>query len=214
MTMQNPTHPPEERLAALADGDPDVLADDGLRTHVAACASCTDLVADLRALRVALADLPDLAPSRTLQLVPPAPAAPERRGWLGTLRGLAAPLMTAGAALALVGAVGLGGVATTDLSGAGAAAPEMAAGSAAASAAASSGRGAADAATSEPNSYRPGSAQPAASVAPQGDETKEGAVETLTDTSTSLPWVLLLVGGGALLATGLALRFAINPRAG
>jgi hypothetical protein len=106
MTMQHPIHPDDERLAALAGGDADREADAGLRAHVAACERCRPMVADLQQLRSALAELPDVAPSRPLQLVPPV-AAPTPAGG-GILRRLAGPFMAAGAALLLVGAVGAG----------------------------------------------------------------------------------------------------------
>lgn len=120
MTMQHPIHPEDERLAALAGGDPDASADASLRAHVDACDRCGPLVVELSQLRSALAELPDLVPSR-LQLVPPAPAAREAPsgGWL---RRLAAPMMAAGAGLVLVGAIGTSGVVSTLSGGLGAAA--------------------------------------------------------------------------------------------
>ncbi|HEX6655325.1 MAG TPA: hypothetical protein VF153_03845 [Candidatus Limnocylindria bacterium] len=104
MTMQQ-IHPDDERLAALAGGDPHVPADAGLRAHVSACDRCGPMVAELQQLRTALADLPDLVPSRPLQLIPPVPAAAERAsgGWL---RRLAAPMMAAGVLLVIVASVG------------------------------------------------------------------------------------------------------------
>ena len=96
--MQQHIHPDDERLAALAGGEPDVSADVGLRAHVAACDRCGPMVAELQQLHSALAELPDLVPSRRLQLIPPVPAGPERAsgGWL---RRLAAPMMAAGVLL-------------------------------------------------------------------------------------------------------------------
>jgi hypothetical protein len=109
MTMQHPTHPDDERLAALAGGDADATADAGLRAHVAACDRCGPMVAELGQLRTALAELPDLVPSRRIQLVPPAPVEAEERtgGWL---RRLAAPMVATGMGLVLVGAIGTSGV--------------------------------------------------------------------------------------------------------
>jgi hypothetical protein len=111
MTMQHTTHPDDERLAALAGGDADATADAGLRAHVSACDRCAPMVDDLRQLRTALAELPDLVPSMPLQLVPPVPGLARREaasgGWL---RRLAGPVMAAGAGLVLVGAVGASGV--------------------------------------------------------------------------------------------------------
>ena len=109
MTMQHPTHPDDERLAALAGGDADAAADAGLRTHVAACDRCGPIVAELAQLRTALAELPDLVPSRRIQLVPPAPVEAEERtgGWF---RRLAAPMVATGMGMVLVGAIGTSGV--------------------------------------------------------------------------------------------------------
>lgn len=104
--MLNANHPDDERLSALASGDDEATADGALLAHVTDCARCTDLVADLGRLRIALAELPDLRPARPLQLLPPAAAAPAARGSGGWIRRLFAPAMTAGAALALVGLVG------------------------------------------------------------------------------------------------------------
>ena len=71
------------------------------------CDRCRPLVDELSLLLGALAELPDLAPSRPLRLIPPVPDAPPpaRRSWL---RRLTAPAMAAGAALFLIGAIGIG----------------------------------------------------------------------------------------------------------
>jgi hypothetical protein len=109
MTMQHPTHPDDERLAALAGGDPEVTSDAAVRAHVDSCDRCTDLVRDLASLRTALGELPDLVPTRPLQLLPPVPEpqAAARGGWL---RRLAGPAMAAGFVLVVVGAVGSSGL--------------------------------------------------------------------------------------------------------
>ncbi len=109
MTMQHPDHPQDERLAALAGGDPEVASDAALRAHVDSCDRCTDLVRDLASLRTALAELPDLAPSRPLQLLPPVdePRTAASAGWL---RRLARPAMAAGFVLVVVGAFGTSGI--------------------------------------------------------------------------------------------------------
>src|ERR687891_679999 len=57
---------PEEGAAEL----PDIVADADLRAHVSACDRCRDVLDDLATLRAALAELPDLLPSRRLQLIP------------------------------------------------------------------------------------------------------------------------------------------------
>jgi hypothetical protein len=104
--MLNAPHPDDERLSALASRDDDAVADAGLTSHVTACARCTDLVEELGALRASLAELPDLQPSRPLQLLPHAADAPVATGAAGWIRRLFAPALTVGAALAMVGLVG------------------------------------------------------------------------------------------------------------
>jgi hypothetical protein len=104
MTMEPNHHPDDERLAALAGGEPDVE----LRLHLRGCARCSSIVDELAVLRSALAELPDLAPSRPLQLIPevaePQPSAAERlAGWT---RRAFMPLLAAGFGLAIVGSVG------------------------------------------------------------------------------------------------------------
>ena len=106
--MLIPNHPHDERLSALASGDPETVADSALSEHVASCLRCADIVAELGALRASLAELPDLRPHRPLRLLPPVADAPPSRvdrvgGWA---RRFFAPVLTAGAALAMVGLVG------------------------------------------------------------------------------------------------------------
>jgi hypothetical protein len=103
--MLNATHPDDERLSALASRDVDVAADASLIDHLAGCDRCATIVGELTALRSALADLPDLQPSRPLQLLPPA-AGRDTDGLGGWVQRLFRPLLTAGAALAIVGLVG------------------------------------------------------------------------------------------------------------
>jgi len=104
--MLNQNHPDDERLSALAAADVDATADTGLTAHVSSCDRCTQLVSELGVLRMALGDLPDLRPSRPLQLLPPVDAdrGVDRLG--GWARRFFAPVVAAGAALALVGTVG------------------------------------------------------------------------------------------------------------
>lgn len=127
MTMQHQIHPDDERLAALAGGDADATADAGLRAHVSACDRCGPMVSDLQELRSALAELPDLVPSRRLQLVPPVPPVDPRTsgGWL---RRLAAPLLATGVVMVAAATVGGSGVFTGigSLAGGAAAAPSAA----------------------------------------------------------------------------------------
>lgn len=110
MSMTTPAHPDPERLAALAGADPDALADRELEAHVASCESCGPQVRDLTALRSALAELPDLAPSRPLRLLPPVAEPAVSSGWRTAFRRAFAPVAVAGMTLLLVGSVGTTGV--------------------------------------------------------------------------------------------------------
>ncbi len=92
-------------------------ADPAIAAHVAACDACRTTVDDLRSLRAALADLPDVAPPRPLRLVPPVIEPAARTGWASLLRRLTAPAMALAVILIVVGAVGtavpLGGTTTS-----------------------------------------------------------------------------------------------------
>lgn len=109
MSMTTRAHPDPERLAALAGADPDALSDRELIAHLADCAACDGQVRDLRVLRTALAELPDLVPSRPLQLLPPVAEPRPAAGWRITFRRAFAPLAVAGMVLLLVGGVGATG---------------------------------------------------------------------------------------------------------
>lgn len=109
MSMQSPAHPDPERLAALAGNDREALADRALTEHVAECQACGTQVRDLTALRAALAELPDLAPSRPLRLLPPVPEPAPSGGWRIAVRRAFAPVAVAGMVLLLVGSVGATG---------------------------------------------------------------------------------------------------------
>src|SRR5687768_2845123 len=105
--MLNSNHPEDERLSALASRDTDATADTSLTAHLSTCDRCTDLVNELGALRASLADLPDLQPSRPLRLLPAADEAPAGADRMGAwVRRFFAPVLTAGAAVAMVGLVG------------------------------------------------------------------------------------------------------------
>lgn len=115
--MLIPNHPDDERLSALASRDTDATADAKLTAHVSSCIRCTELVDELGVLRVALAELPDLQPSRQLQLVPPVEAdhAVDRLG--GWARRFFGPVLVSGAALFLVGVVGTAAPALNSMAG-------------------------------------------------------------------------------------------------
>jgi hypothetical protein len=230
MTMQNLPHPDDERLAAYAGGDPDVTGDPALIAHLAGCDRCRPLVDELALLRGALAELPDVAPSRPLRLIPPVPAwdaTPSRGSWL---RRLTAPAMAAGAALVLVGAIGIGapgavgglfGQASTmfqnvgdNLQGAGAPESEASASDSAyapgikGSPAPTSDetRGSTDSA----GASKPPTAQFSPAPSPSGSEVTEANRES----SNEQPWLTLLIAGAGIFVTATALRFTISPRAG
>jgi len=238
MTMEHETHPHDERLAALAGADPEATDDRSLRDHVAGCDRCRAVVDDLALLRSALAELPDLRPSRPLQLLPPVatPAAP-RGGVLGRLRRLSAPALAAGAALILVGAVGstgiLEGFASMGAAGApvyenvgenlGAAAeatsPDESA--RASDAAMQPDLAGSDAPVASPGSIRgvlgASPSEKASPSAPSTDGREDGDSTVLSVTSDPLsqrlPWLAMLGVGVALLAASLLLRFTVQPRA-
>ena len=224
-------HPDDERLAAYAGADADALADGALAAHLTACDRCRPIVDELSLIRGVLADLPDLAPSRPLRLIPPAPAAPVSGSWL---RRLTAPAMAAGAGLVLVGAIGVGATGAIgsffsqagqifanvgdNLQGAGA--PEV------------------DATASERQGVPvPGFVSP--SLTPEDTTGSNGQRSTPPRTSTSSPpstprassddgkveelnaepspeqpWLTLLIAGAGLFVISAALRFSISPRAG
>jgi hypothetical protein len=226
MTMQNPSHPDDERLAAYAGGDPDATADTSLVAHVATCDRCRPLVEELSLLRGALAELPDLAPSRPLRLIPPvpAPAANSAGGWLRRLTG---PAMAMGAGLFLVGAIGIG--ATGAIGGffsQAASAVFQNVGDNLQGAGAPEGQ-----ATPSDNAYVPGahnfstppgetkgvtdSGRSSAEASPTPAAGNPGPTEDLNGgSSPEQPWLTLLIGGAGLFVISTALRFTISPRAG
>jgi anti-sigma factor RsiW len=229
MTMQNTPHPDDERLAAYAGGDSDALADSSLVAHLSACDRCRPIVDELSLLRGALAELPDLAPSRPLRLIPPVwDAALPASGPRSWLRRLTAPAMAAGAGLVLIGAVGFGTSAAVNLM------PKAASGGAPAEAAASARDfgpvpGAAAASTAPADTT--GSAAYGSSSAPrslsstltpsQSPSAPSGADEAgrtklVTDNGSSpdQPWLTLLIAGVALFVVSTVLRFSLAPRAG
>ena len=233
-------HPHDERLSALASGDPDAVADASLSEHVASCHRCTETVAELGALRASLAELPDVAPHRPLQLLPPVtdadPSPVDRVG--GWARQLFAPLLTAGAALALVGLVGTTGVPILGGASSGAAPMEFedsgdvntnlpAAGGAAASEEPSTLGGAGEAAASaEPDHARASgdSAESEGGTAAEPFATERQVIgtpdsansdsERLSFNEERSIWPMLLFAGVALMIAAALLRWILAPRAG
>lgn len=223
-------HPDDERLSALASRDPDATADATLVDHVSSCDRCTALVDELGALRASLAELPDLAPSRPLRLLPEVdePARIDRLGeWA---RRAFAPILTAGAALALVGVVG---TASPSFIGAGA--------QAGASPAAENFAAQASDAAGEPGAYEVPTVESAnadalsgggeaAAPAPSGeaaapapsveralgeDVGDDGDAARLSDQALPerSPWPMVLFAGAALMVAAALLRWILVPRA-
>lgn len=194
--MEHPErHPDDERLAALVDAE----ADTSLREHVATCERCRALVADLRTLRTALADLPDIAPSRPMRLLP-AVDEPRRSRVGGVARRLFAPALIGGLALGVVGGAGSLSTLGEMMAASGAAAPlrEVAAPSAGdqgKSLDSASHGGATATQRPEPESFN-------AFKAPS------------SDVPAPIVWPLLLVAGLVLIGLALILRFVVQPRAG
>ncbi len=228
--MLIPNHPHDERLSALASGDPEAVADSALSEHVASCHRCTDTVAELGALRASLAELPDLRPHRPLQLVPPVtePSPSRVDGVGGWARRFFAPVLTAGAALAMVGLVGttaplLGGMASQ-------AAPGLEVDTAlepdATDLRAAEGEGYTfDASDGDAGGADSGAAAEEPATAPLRSEA-QGATLDRTDsegdrltatTTTELTrsvWPMVLFAGVALMVAAAALRWIMAPRAG
>ena len=230
--MLIPNHPDDERLSALASRDTDATADAGLMEHVASCARCTELVDELGSLRMALAELPDLAPSRPLRLVPAAEddRSPDRLG--GWARRFFAPLLASGAALALVGVIG---TAAPSLGGFGAAsgvapiaqeeaaeAPaastpgDMAEGSAAGLEPATAEGGAGESRDSSTLSAShdaagDGSLGVASAPASVGAGGQDEAARTTLETERS-PWPMVLFAGVALMVGAGLMRWILAPR--
>jgi hypothetical protein len=225
MTMPHKIHPHDERLAALAGADPDVASDTELRAHVSACTRCTGVVDELTTLRSALAELPDLVPSRRLQLIPPVAEPRAARG--GWMRRLAAPVMAAGFGLVLVGAVGTSGVLNSfSASNAGQMFQNIGENLDERSPLGAAGQESSpiDRSTDGDSFVAPGAASSddGRQTLGSGEESSEVAPIVTDNTSRSLfsnadprlPWLVLTGLGVGVLLAGLYLRFSAQPRAG
>lgn len=222
--MLIPNHPQDERLSALASGDPEAVADAALSDHVASCHRCTDTVTELGALRTSLAELPDLRPHRPLRLVPPvdepAPSRVDRVG--GWARRFFAPVLTAGAALAMVGLIGTTAPLVSPM-GQGAApdTAEMAAPAASDQRLSNDGTdefeaGGAGAASGE-SAEEPADVQPLQSEADVStfDATEnDGEQQTSAPTAERSIWPMILFTGVALMVAAALMRWIMVPRAG
>jgi hypothetical protein len=220
--MLNSNHPDDERLSALASRDDDAVADPDLAAHVTTCDRCADLVAELAVLRASLAELPDLAPSRPLRLLPPVeearPGVADRLG--GWARRLFAPALTVGAALAMVGLVGTAAPALDGMASGGAGdAQEQAAQPHTGEAEDSDGsmqilRGSDDpAGAGEPAMDTFGADEEAAGADPSAEDPSAAARVADLPAERS-PWPMVLFSGVALVIAALLLRWILVPRAG
>jgi hypothetical protein len=182
------------------------------------------MVVELTRLHDVLAELPDLAPSRPLRLIPPVPepAAP-RVGPLAWLRRLAAPAMAAGAGLVLVGAVGASGLVGA-LSGQAADRGAMQEADASDDALAPAAGGGPSIVPGEATSsaeYTDGTAEPGskdagatASEIPGRNGSEGSSQAPRTDASTEQPWLTLIIAGFVLFGASTALRYSVIPRGG
>ena len=219
--MLNSNHPDDERLSALASHDTDARADTSLTGHVSSCDRCTDLVNELGALRASLAELPDLVPSRPLRLLPEVEASPSSAGWM---RRIFAPMLTAGAALTLVGMVGTSLPALDGMASGGAAptAEDAAAeelGGAAPDAADGDDRESVDLGTQrsvepEPSSALNGAGDGGGDVDTAGGGDDEGESLARELPAERSPWPMVLFTGVAVMILAALLRWVLVPRAG
>ncbi len=228
MTMNELNHPNDERLSALSGADPEALADASLRAHVDGCPKCARTVHELARLTAALGELPDLVPSRPLQLLPPVPEPRRAAGWV---RRAFAPALAVGAVMVVVGGIGLGSGAASSpaFTAAGnlrdaasqATQPRPAAASPGQDFGAASGSRApsvagpesatatqAPSSSASPTPSSPASEHAAASRQPAAVSTTGGLA---AGDGTSL---ILLLGGLLLIGAALTLRFVLVPRAG
>ena len=195
MTMHDQIHPDDERLAALAGSDPDAAADAALSAHVDGCARCSDVVRELQLMQAALGELPDLAPPRPLRLIPAVSDAQPSTSWVGRLF---APVLLAGSALVLVGAVGIVNIGASGGSSAANVDRSLTGGEAAAS--------------PEGDSF-------GGPVAPVAASTSEAPTTDAVDRSATEPFapdpaLLAIIAGLILIAAAVALRYVVVPRAG
>src|SRR5687768_15920361 len=222
--MLNSNHPEDERLSALASRDTDATADTSLTAHLSTCDRCTDLVNELGALRASLADLPDLQPSRPLRLLPAAdeaasPAGADRIGaWV---RRFFAPVLTAGAAVAMVGLVGtaapaLDGMASSGQAGAAPSTMDLEQAAPEAAASAASEDSSERAAAAEGDGYAAASdAAAGGTMSTFGGEDEDEDREALTQLPMERsPWPMVLFTGVALMIAAALLRWILVPRVG
>ena len=219
--MLNSGHPDDERLSALAAREPDAVDDTALAAHVDGCSRCADLVSDLATLRAALAEMPDLAPQRPLRLLPPVDAEAAGGGdsvgrWM---RRLFAPVLTAGAALAMVGMVGTALPAMQQAATGGT--PQDAALEAQVASEAPAGGAGAETAPYATGDVADDAAGDGGTTlqAPSSGERSSAAGDALLEDGAPLPaerspWPMVLFTGVALMIGAALLRWILAPRPG
>lgn len=227
--MLSTTHPDDERLSAHASGETDADERASITLHLAACTRCQSIVSDLRAIQTALAELPDLAPPRPLRLLPAIEPATEPAGdrLTGWVRRVFAPVLTAGAALALVGVVGTA-LPAVDGMGAGAqggaaedattlrmgASDAPAAAELAPDAEASDGAALFETETTEEADSGVDPAQQNDGGTAQAGDPADDRVSDASLPAERSPWPMVLFTGVALMIGAVALRWILAPRAG
>jgi anti-sigma factor RsiW len=224
MTMMSAAHPDPERLAALAGQDADAVSDRALTEHVHACAECATQVRELSTLRAALAELPDLIPSRPMQLVPPVADLPVASGWRTVFRRAFAPVAVAGMVLLLVGGVGAtGALGPADAqrmffmpfqaATGGEPAEQPITGEAAPGVTSTDGEGLVPAASIPADNAGSGSGEDDPGTSRGEEEPGTPAAEHDLDAGTSVSgWLILAVAGLALLILAFVLRIAAPTR--
>ena len=167
-------------------------------------------------LRTELADLPDLIPTRQFRFVPAVAAAADATGGLTALvRRLVAPALVAGAALVLVGSLGMAGAPATALLGG-------AAGDAAATDKSNDsnaeGVTAAGAPSTVPAYGVGGSSRAVESAsrapAPRSEGDQAGRETPTPAPGPAMPWLAMTVIGATLVIASLVLRWTVIPAAG
>jgi hypothetical protein len=202
--MPNHIHPDDELLSALASRDAEAADDVALTDHVTTCDRCATVVDDLRLLRTALTELPDLRPSRPLRLVPAVEADATRDDRLaGWVRRIFGPALAAGAAIAMVGLVGTTAPIIDGMASGGDQAAQELSGAAA-----------------SPDTMAEGEPAPAArdddgstTGAPDREAVDTNGVASDLPAERS-PWPMVLFTGMALMIGMAMLRWILVPRAG
>jgi hypothetical protein len=216
--MLNQHHPDDERLSALASRDDDATADAALASHVESCATCTDLVDELGARRMSLAELPDLRPHRALRLVPPAAPTPVADGAAGWIRRFFAPALAAGAALAMVGLVGTAAPALDGMASGGALFENVGTNLEEAAPGAEADGAGRDGEAPQASGMTLGPAEGEGSVTTSQESQRDDA-ERFEAMDRDLPaerspWPMVLFTGVALMIGAALLRWILAPRAG